>query len=67
MVTRQEENPWAEGRSCRVWEGHLNNGGGGNGSGEGIGGGGAGVKKVSANLAISTPLMQLLVGSLEGA
>ena len=58
MVTRQEEHPWAEGRSCRVWEGYLNNGGGGNDSGEEIGGGGpAGTKKVSANLAISTPLM----------
>ena len=57
MVTKKGVNPWAQGRSCRVWKGHLNNGGGGNGSGEGIGGGGAGVEKVSANLAIFTPLM----------
>ena len=57
MVTRQGENPWAEGRFCWVWGGQLNDDGGEDGSGEEIGGGGAGVKKVSANLAIFTPLM----------
>ena len=67
MVTRQGENPLAEGRFCRVWEGQLNNSGGENGSGEEIGRGGAGTKKVSVNLAIPISLMPFSVGSLEGA
>lgn len=67
MVTRQEENPWAEGRSCRVWEGQLDDGGAENGSGEEIGRGGVGTKKVSANLTISISLMRFSLGGLEGA
>ena len=67
MVTRQEEEPFTEGKSCQVWVGQLSNSGGENDSGEGVGGGGAGTKTVSVNLAISISLMRLSAGSLEGA
>ena len=43
----------------------MENRGGGKGSGKGISKEDAGTKKVSVNLAISTPLMQFPVGSLE--
>ena len=67
MVTRREENPWAGGWSCRVWEGQLDDGGAENDSGEEMGWGGVGTKRVSANLAISVSLMRFSVGGLEGA